>query len=140
MKLIAFIVPMPLGMFSRGTHNGYVAIPPEHTCYKKDYLEPPVDGLKIHGGITFSEPVTNGKTTFMSDRAYKSEYIGKRNYLLDEAEYITEEKDIPNDWWILGFDTNHYMDNPRNWDRERVIEETLRLKEQLERMTTDNPN
>lgn len=36
--------------------------------------------------------------------------------------------------WKVGFDTAHSGDTSVNWPRERVEEETLRLKEQLERL------
>jgi hypothetical protein len=32
--------------------------------------------------------------------------------------------------YIIGFDTAHSQDNLDEWPKERVIEETLRLKEQ----------
>lgn len=134
MKLIAFIAPAPVGAFSHGTHNGYVAVPPEHPCFRGDYFEKPVCDLDIHGGITFSEPVCAEETTFMSKRKFKPECIGMRQPLLEDAEYLTEEKDIPDDWWILGFDTCHWRDSIRNWPRERCVKETLRLKKQLEEL------
>lgn len=135
MKLIAFIAPTPVFPLAHGTHNGYVAIPPEHPCYRGDYFKEPVCDLDVHGGITFSEPVCNEEKTFMSKRAYKPECIGKRTPILDDVEYITEDKDIPDNYWILGFDTCHHCDNSRKWNRERVIEETLNLKKQLEELT-----
>lgn len=134
MKLIAFIAPTPSGWFEHGTHNGYVAVPPGHPCFRGNYFEKPVCDLDVHGGITFSEPVCAEETTFMSQRELKPECIGKRYPFMDEAEYITEEKDIPDDYWILGFDTCHYNDDKIKWNRQSVIAETLRLKEQLEEL------
>lgn len=64
----------------------------------------------------------------MSQREYKPEFIGKRNLLLGDVEYITANNDIPDDWWILGFDTCHWNDNSLNWNKEQVIEETFNLK------------
>lgn len=141
-KLIAFIAPTPAGMFPHGTHNGYVAVPPEHPCFRGSYLEKPVCDLEVHGGITYSEPVCAEETTFMSKRAFKPECIGMRNPLLNDVEYLTEEKDIPDDWWILGFDTCHFGDNLIKWNKQSVIAETLRLKEQLKTLANnaaDNP-
>ena len=34
--------------------------------------------------------------------------------------------------WVVGFDTAHFADTLENWPEERVEEETIRLKEQLE--------
>lgn len=134
MKLIAFIVPPPKMFFARGTHNGYVAVPLGHPCYQGDYYESPLADLEVHGGITYSEPCFYEK---IDGVAYRADYTGLWNSLLEEAEYITEDKAIPNDWWIVGFDTCHLRDNPINWNRERVIAETLRLKEQLEQLSTN---
>lgn len=139
MELIAFIVPAGKYIpFPTGTHNGYVAIPPEHPCYCKGYDEEPLCDMEVHGGITLSEPVISKERTFMSGSPISPEYIGKRTLLLDIAEYITEGKYIPDDWWILGFDTCHHGDNEVVWNRENVVRETLRLKEQLEKIA--NPN
>jgi hypothetical protein len=33
--------------------------------------------------------------------------------------------------WCVGFDTSHYGDNLSEWSKEKVQEETERLKEQL---------
>jgi len=35
------------------------------------------------------------------------------------------------DYWVVGFDTAHYMDNENTWPKERVIEEAERLRDQL---------
>lgn len=115
-----------------GYANGYVAIPPGHPCYRKECLESPIDEIPVHGGITFSEPVCYESKTFMSKREIKPEYIGTKSCLFEDAEYISNNKNIPDDWWILGFDTCHYCDNPANWTRENVIAETLKLKKHLE--------
>lgn len=89
------------------------------------------------GGITLSEPVCYEDETFMSKRQVKHEYVGTRSYLFEYAEYITENKDVPDDWWILGFDTCHYCDNLASCSRENVITETMRLKKQLEDLWQD---
>lgn len=126
-----------LPFLTAGHANGYVAIPPGHPCYRNNYTLSPVDEIQVHGGITLSEPVCYEDETFMSKRKVKPEYIGTRSCLLDDAEYITDNKEIPNDWWILGFDTCHYCDNPTNWTREDVIAETMQLKKQLENLWHD---
>lgn len=79
-----------------GTHNGYVAVPPTNKYHGKSYWD--IDDIRVHGGITFSEPVINGEKTFMSKILYKPEVVGKRNSLLDRAEFITDNTNIGNDW------------------------------------------
>ena len=36
------------------------------------------------------------------------------------------------DFWVIGFDTLHFGDNQERWTKERVLQETLRLKDQIE--------
>lgn len=132
MKLIAFIVPAPAMIFPHGTYNGYVAVPPEHIMHGKDMFDDACGRLDVHGGITLSEAVILPA----EDHGIKinPKYVGKRTPLLNKAKYLTEEKNIPDDWWILGFDTCHFGNDPINWNKQSVIEETLKLKEQLEKL------
>ena len=69
----------------------------------------------------------------MNGIGIKQEYVGKRNKLLEKSEFITDNTEIGDDWWIFGFDTAHWGDNKYNWDRQAVIEETLSMMEQLNR-------
>lgn len=96
-----------------GEANGYVAIPPEHSLYGKIYDD--VD-VSVHGGLTCGAPFCK---------------------ICDEWRHYIELIDddiciIPEDYYVLGFDTMHFGDNSINWSRENVIKETLRLKKQLE--------
>lgn len=138
MKCIAFISP---GVFIDseedigGDYNGYVAVPPGHPYYQKDYcLGSPVNYLDVHGGITWADSVKIGDSpTFQAERYRGAEgWIGKRFPMVDNAEYITEGEYVPDDWWVLGFDTVHAGDTRALWPKERIIAETLHLKEQLE--------
>lgn len=113
--------------FEHGTHNGYVAVPPENKYHGRSYED--MDEFDVHGGITLSEPATYPDV--MNGREIREEYIGKRNKLLEKAEFITENTEIGDDWWIFGFDTAHWGDNKYDWDRKAVIDETLSLMEQL---------
>lgn len=122
--------------FSHGTHNGYVAVPPGHPCHGVSYFDEPVSGLEVHGGITFSEPVIYPEKIHGIE--INPEAVGKRNEVLGKAEYITDKKDIPDDWWIFGFDTCHYGDDSENWCMERVVDETMKLKDELEKLTGDD--
>ncbi len=130
-KAIAFITVTPLvsGRFERGTHNGYVAVPPTNKYHGKHWNFEDIEKLDVHGGITFSDPVITPDIRY--GLRVNPKYAGKRSPILKDAEYITAKKNIPDDWWILGFDTCHFGDNPGTWNRKAVIEETLRLMEQL---------
>ena len=129
-KLVAFIRKTSFldVKFEHGTHNGYVAVPPENRYHGRS-REDMEEEINVHGGITFSEPVTYPDK--MNDRKIREEYIGKRNAILEKAEFITENTEIGDDWWIFGFDTIHRGDNKDNWDKQAVIKETLSLMEQL---------
>jgi len=99
-------LPRTMGM-DFGWGNGYVAIPKGHSLYGKDYNEihDLIPSLDVNGGLTFSDT----SDLFKSD-------------------------DLPNDiegHWVVGFDTSHSWDTLKMWSRERVIEETERLKSQL---------
>lgn len=137
-KLVAFItstsfldVKMDLSgyEFAHGTHNGYVAVPPENKYHGKNFND--MEDFKVHGGITFSEPAIYPNV--MNGRKINEKYVGKRNAILEKAEFITDNTEIGDDWWIFGFDTAHWGDNKYDWDRQAVIEQTLSMMEQLNR-------
>lgn len=92
-----------------GAANGYVAVPKDHPFYGKHYDDIPVS---VHGGLTFSSLVSSK--------------------WLEMAEPIEGNLADVENMWVLGFDTCHCMDSLETWPIERVIEETLNLKQQLE--------
>ena len=91
-----------------GYANGYVAIPSEHPLHGCGYDDFDVD---IHGGLTFSESAAMVKTHF------------NPNFL-----ELCELNDIPDDYWVFGFDTMHYLDTLDYWSREMVIVEVKKLE------------
>lgn len=123
MKLIAFMNSTRNDEFRKavgddfiangGYANGYVAVPPEHPYHGKDYDKPLVD---VHGGLTFDASAKEVNERWKS------------------LEFIGDETELPDDYWVFGFDTLHCNDNITNWPRERCVEETIKLKEQLEKM------
>lgn len=129
MKLIAFLnkarndnFRQAVGMdfFANGGYaNGYVAVPPEHPYHGKDYDTPPVN---IHGGLTFAASANEINNTPNQNGWGTLEFLG-------------EETKLQDDYWVFGFDTLHCDDSLTNWPRERCVEETLSLKEQLEKMS-----
>lgn len=67
--------------------------------------------------------------------AYKMDYATIM-YPLDVHGGLTYSNfgdgvDAPEDWWVFGFDTSHYMDNILIWPKEAVEAETRRLFCQL---------
>jgi len=118
-KTIAFIKPVPSYIgWPSGTHNGYVAIQDGHKCYGANYED---INVNVHGGLTFGK--------------YGDEIISPNFgvHWFDDVEILTPDcKEIPLDWYIVGFDTCHWGDNPANWNKEKVIKETLDLQKQLE--------
>ena len=126
MKLIAFMNSTRNDEFRKavgddfiangGYANGYVAVPPEHPYHGKSYDKPLVD---VHGGLTF-------------DASAK-----EVNERWESIEFIGDETELPDDYWVFGFDTLHCYDNITNWPRERCVEETIKLKEQLEKMSNN---
>jgi len=89
-------------LMNHGFGNGYVVIPKGHKLNGLNHEDIDVD---VHGGLTFSE------------RAVNLEW--------------EETKNLKPDDWIVGFDTAHYGDSLETWPKERVIEETEHLRNQL---------
>jgi hypothetical protein len=52
----------------------------------------------------------------------------------EDIEFLDGE--VPEGYWIFGFDTCHALDSLERWPRERVIGETMRLKNALEHLGT----
>lgn len=113
MKTIAFLITTPNLMYTEmGEYNGYVAVPPEHPLYGKDEYAEEVEALDVHGGVTFAD-------------------YAKTLPLVSEC---LDHKEPPRNWWVFGFDTCHYGDNPERWNLERCTEETRELQKQLEEL------
>ena len=85
-----------------GWGNGYCALPPEHPCYGMDY-----------GVIYDSYP----------DYHWPSEltFSNKLHEGFHEAFKEATELD-GGDYWVVGFDTMHYMDTLERWPKEKVQE------------------
>lgn len=107
-----------------GYANGYVALPPTHPFYNVDYSETDKH-VDIHGGLTFGECIDNIRCH--EEWVQGSECIGFDSFT-----------DIPDDYFVVGFDTLHAGDGGLN--RDWCVEETLRLKNQLEAMMTEQPS
>ena len=104
-----------------GYANGYVAIPQNHPLYGKTWK----DDLPelISREITFTE------------------YLSTCIALFKSIEILDDKMEFPaDDYWVLGFDTTYCCDNLTNWPRERVIDETLRLKNKLEALRDSQPD
>lgn len=117
---------------AHGWGNGYVAVPPEHPLWGKTYFDDDFPDLCVHGGVTFTEPCVYGEETAASKIKILSRYVGRRCLQLQQGEHL--DGDIPDDWWLIGFDTDHWGDNEENWPKERVIEETTNLQLKIEQM------
>ena len=98
-----------------GWGNGYVLLPPNHPFYNKNYDNINVD---IHGGLTFGQKVNS---------EYFLKWIENKEVLGDVT--IENFKKF-NDYWIIGFDTNHSGDNITKCSKDYVIDETNSLLEQ----------
>lgn len=131
LKVIPFIVMNEFkdGCMEHGVANGYVAISPDNKFYNKPFDE--IEGITVHGGLSFSEPALCKEFTTASGKKIKPKFI-RRNPLLENAVYLTLDRNIPNDFWILGFDTFHYPeDNKYDQDLDFCINETLKLADQF---------
>lgn len=129
MEVIPFILFYP----RLGRTNGYVAIPPTNEYYRYDYMDSKLPSLDVHGGITFSEAAVYKDKTYMSNLRIRPEYVSKRLIQFEGCEYLTGNHEVPDNWWVIGFDTNHAGDSPMVWTKEAVSAETMRLAGQLEK-------
>ena len=98
--------------FDFGWGNGYVLLPINHPLYGKGYDD--ID-IEIHGGLTFGQSFDS--TRFL-------EWIENRQIFGD----VTKENHIKfNNYWMIGFDTNHYGDDLESCSLEFVKYETAFL-------------
>ena len=107
---ISSIRPLNPKLF--GTHNGYVILDRNHPISGMHYSD--IDekyGIEVHGGITFS----NRLSTFKHSTDFS-----ETPELLDYQDY-----------WVLGFDTQHADDNAEKWNAESTLKETEAFAEQL---------
>ena len=111
-KYFAFLNEHPASMWDCGYANGYVAVPKSNPNHGKDYNEVDVD---VHGGLTFGREMSEVK-----------------EYWKDTAECIDFESldEVPDDYFVFGFDTMHYDDGP-HLNRDWCINETKELLRQL---------
>ena len=91
-----------------GWGNGYVVIPKGHPLNGIDYEEihDLIPSLEVNGGLTFSKSAND----------------------LNWDELPSDSED----GWVVGFDTAHDWDTLEMWSKEAVMEETKKLKTQLE--------
>lgn len=100
-----------------GYANGYVAIPADHPLYGKSYDEAYEAGITAHGGLTYSDSMPSVLS----------------NFDLFGIDWLDGE--VPEDYWVFGFDTMHAGDTLDFWNINRCTEEVNNLKSQLENYT-----
>ena len=94
------------GLARGGKFNGYVAIPPEHPMYGLHYDVLNALDISVHGGLTYGR---------------KAGTLDWRNQPANTDDY-----------WIFGFDTVHCDDTAEMWPPEKVMNEAVRLAEQIQ--------
>ena len=94
----------------KGWGNGYALIPKGHPFHGVEYDDIPVN---VHGGLTFGRLVDEEMVKHWPELS---------------------EEDIG--FWMVGFDTMHYMDSKLTCPKEYVERETQLLALQLEALKT----
>lgn len=131
MKLIAFLNKTRNEEYRRqmdelpcggdcGYANGYVAVPPEHPYHGVDYDKLLVD---VHGGLTF-------------DTSAKEINNAIQSGLWRDIEFLGEDTELHDDYWVFGFDTLHCDDSLTNWPRERLSKKPSASKSNLKKCQT----
>lgn len=92
-----------LKLSETGWGNGYVVIPKNHPLHGVYYDDIDID---IHGGLTFSEEVTDKLVKAFETSDLTTDDVGK---------------------WIIGFDCAHYGDTISSCPKQYVESETKRL-------------
>lgn len=113
----AFIIKAGIHYTPRGWGNGYVLIPYESILYWKDSDR--LDELLskhlnfyVHGGITLSCPASDFYTSDRTNSFYGKIKKGDNR-------------------WLVGFDTNHAVDEKLQWSMKLVKHETRHLRDAL---------
>lgn len=88
--------------------NWYVALPKWHLLYWKHYYDDCLNRIEVHWWLTYA--------SHAEDHPYFN---------------------IAWDYWILWFDTNHRNDTLEKRPKQKVIQETLSLEEQLNQLAVD---
>jgi hypothetical protein len=111
--------PIPGYNFEHGWGNGYVLIPDGHPFYGVHYDDIyEISDIRVHGGLTYGD-------TFESDyfpRWCKDLEIGGDVTLNNYKNF--------NNYWMIGFDTNHSGDNLSRCSKNYVLGEVESLLEQ----------
>lgn len=142
MKLFSFTIKNDWIQSEHGWGNGYVAIPPEHPLYGKKYNDKievnDIDKIPFNGN--FLSLLT---TAFEFNKDEKDKNLVPLDLVINVHGGITLSdsikrlrnvpKNIPEDYWVFGFDTVHAGDNQFNWKKEDVQKETKKFKRQLEK-------
>lgn len=106
--------------FAMGYANGYVAVPPGHPFHGKGYDEINTE-IDVWGGLTFAA------------QREDCEWDEQSIEIIDGGTF----NEVPQGWWVFGFDTMHCNDGPQH-DRSWCIRETKRLQKQLEEFLIKN--
>lgn len=105
-----FVHPHPLhSLVTCGWGNGYVVIPADHPFALVGY-EDASRTIDAHGGFTYAEVITRATLTGPFEDHLNDTHLGMT---------------------IFGFDTGHYGDNLKNWNKFAVKVETLRVLKQF---------
>jgi hypothetical protein len=115
MKVKGFIIENDLTLFRNGGFaNGYVVIPKGHPLWGLHYTSELVEGLNVHGGITFSEKVDED--------------------MISHPTFGAELTDEDLGSWVIGFDTRHRGDTLKKWPQVKVEKEVIKLLKQVENL------
>lgn len=113
---------IPGFQFQFGWGNGYVLLPHNHPLYGVNYNDIPVN---IHGGLTFGE--------YFNSKDFLR-WTKDRKVLGDVT--LDNYKKFDN-YWIIGFDTNHFGDDSTTCSETYVLSETQNLLDQCLSMDID---
>lgn len=122
MKVVPFLSKISILGCKHGYANGCVAVSPKNKFYEMPYRLISEQDLSIHGGLTFSDYATIKEKSFDGLHTYNPKMVGRPFFEKHEIEFLADfKKEIPNDWFIFGFDTCHLGDDMYTCDRSFCI-------------------
>ena len=111
--------PIPGYNIEYGWGNGYVLIPKGHPFYGVHYDEIyDISDIRVHGGLTYSD-------------IFESEDFPRWSKDLEICGDVTlDNYENLNNYWMIGFDTNHHGDSLSTCPKNYVLGEAESLLEQ----------
>lgn len=92
---------------------------------------------KSFGGVTMERGWGNGYVAIPPDHKYHGKHYDDLDIEVHGGltftgnAHLFPDQDLPDSYWVIGFDTAHYGDTKETWPKERLEAEVEKLYLQL---------